>query len=84
MAALSGSSLSQPWQQNNPQSTSEGNRGNKRRKTLVYGVASQEPKDVVPELKPDQEEVLIKVNTLNNNMVASQLLIKNFKKKLKS
>ena len=60
MAALSASSLSQPWQQNKPQSPSEGNRGNKRRKPLVYGLASQEPKEVIPELNRTKEKSSLK------------------------
>ena len=50
MSALSETTVSLPWQASNPQSPSQNNKGFKKRKPLVYGVASVKANEINPVL----------------------------------
>ena len=82
MSALSETTVSLPWQASNPQSTSQKNKGFKKRKPLVYGVASVMAKEMNP--VPTRNSGYNNTGKkLNEDMVASKLLIEKLQEEVK-
>ena len=83
MSELSETTVSLPWQASNPQSTSQNNKLFKKRKPLVYGVASVKAKAPNPVPTRNSGYKNNTEKTLNENMLASKLLIEKLQEEVK-